>query len=306
MEAIQVEVIDTEPLGYRGAVAIYLLKTSKGAVLIDTGFPSNPKTIFNKISDREVRPGEIRYVLITHAHLDHMGSAASIAELAPDAKFVIHVRGERHLLNPVRLLAGSKMALGESFVRKLGTVGPISKDRILIVKDGDVIELGDMLRLRIIETAGHTPDHISIYEETSRYLFTGDAVCNYYPGFQVFVPPASPPIYPTKLVIRSIERLKSFEPDRIYTPHFGRVEIEPNEYFESNIRVVSEWEAVIERLLSERYNFIEIVDHFKRALLEESGLKLEDLEPYFREIFLPVMVRVSVMGYMGSIINTIR
>jgi hypothetical protein len=75
------------------------------------------------------------------------------------------------------------------------------------------------------------------------------------------------------------------------------------EYIDENIRAVREWGEKIKSLLDEGKNFIEITEYFRRRVLEEVGKRPEELPEYFRKIFLPVMVRISIMGYMATILH---
>lgn len=51
----------------------------------------------------------------------------------------------------------------------------------LSLHDGDQIDLGDMARLRVLETQGHAPDNIRSYMEEKDFLFISDAVGIFYP-----------------------------------------------------------------------------------------------------------------------------
>jgi glyoxylase-like metal-dependent hydrolase (beta-lactamase superfamily II) len=298
--------VDTEPLGYRGAVAAYIVKGKNKIAFIDTGFPLEKEKLLLKLKNSKVDPREIDYILITHTHLDHMGSAYNLLEMSKKARIIVSERGSRYLKMPVRVVYGSRMVFGEDFMKHFTKVDPVPGERIDIVRGEESISLGGGVELRTIETPGHSPDHMSFFEESSKSLFTGDAVCNYFRELPVFVPPASPPAYPPGLVIGSLEKLKAIRPNMILTPHFGLIDIDSDDYFNYNIDSIMSWGKKIQEMLDEGKNFIQITEYFKDYILKKSGKSLEELPPYFKDVFFPKMVRITVMGYMTTLLYNIK
>jgi glyoxylase-like metal-dependent hydrolase (beta-lactamase superfamily II) len=72
---------------YPSAVAAYLIESSEGAVLVDTGFG---REMERNLKSLGVEPGDIRTVLITHAHGDHIGGLVKDGKpVYPNAKVII-------------------------------------------------------------------------------------------------------------------------------------------------------------------------------------------------------------------------
>ena len=61
-----------------GLVNVYLLKTKDGYALIDSGFPNSAVKILKSLDSIGVAPKEVKHLLLTHCHPDHMGSAAAL------------------------------------------------------------------------------------------------------------------------------------------------------------------------------------------------------------------------------------
>jgi glyoxylase-like metal-dependent hydrolase (beta-lactamase superfamily II) len=67
------------PLG-GGFVSAYLLETAGGLVLVDSGVPGSEEAILGAVAEAGHEPSGLATVLLTHAHLDHSGSAAAVRE----------------------------------------------------------------------------------------------------------------------------------------------------------------------------------------------------------------------------------
>lgn len=126
-------------------------------------------------------------LVLTHAHLDHMGSAHEFAERWAHAAEPVDVSGRGSLEGPAlgRLLGmtdGVSATLPALLLDAVPThdydprayeLQPISLTRSL--GDGDEIDLGDRV-LRVLHLPGHSPGSIALYDETRRILFTGDVI----------------------------------------------------------------------------------------------------------------------------------
>ncbi len=60
------------------AANTYLVEAEKGLVLVDTGLPGSEKKILSTIDSIGRKPADVKLVLLTHRHLDHIGSAAAL------------------------------------------------------------------------------------------------------------------------------------------------------------------------------------------------------------------------------------
>ena len=61
-----------------GLVNIYLFHTQDGLPVLDTGFPGSLNKILGGVAALDKRPGDVRHILLSHAHPDHIGSAAAL------------------------------------------------------------------------------------------------------------------------------------------------------------------------------------------------------------------------------------
>lgn len=133
---------------------------SKEAVLID---PGDQKDLIIKTIDKLGL--KINYIIITHAHADHIGAARDIMDKY-NCEFLIEKSDLEKLNNPISNCA---YILNDMNVRQ------VSKDKIICVSDLYTFSVGSM-DFKIIHTPGHTCGSVCIYEKNSKSLFTGDTI----------------------------------------------------------------------------------------------------------------------------------
>ena len=174
-------------------VYVYLIYGKK-TCLIDSGVVSSEKIIFDYLSSTGRRPEEISLLVLTHSHPDHIGSAKAIKKVS-DCEISSH-GAEKAWIEDVDLQSRERPVPG--FHSLVG--GSVKVDRVL--EEGDLVELGDGLRLKVIHTPGHSKGSISMWLSEEGVLFSGDAI-----------PLAGEmPIYDDPLAsVRSIKRLKAIE-----------------------------------------------------------------------------------------------
>lgn len=109
----------------------------------------------------------LRQIVVTHGHEDHIGGLASLRRRFPSVRIYASRRTRAFIEDPDRLAM-------QRYRRFLwGKPRPLDGVRLLDEIDNRV-ETPDHL-LRAVETPGHSPDHISFFEPTHRWLFSGDA-----------------------------------------------------------------------------------------------------------------------------------
>lgn len=105
----------------------------------------------------------LRYIIATHAHLDHIGHVGFFKEKFPETEFLLHEDDLFFLTeNPF-----------SRFAKRIRAYPCPIPDRF--VKDGDIVEMGN-LQFEIIHTPGHSPGSICIYEEDAGIVVTGDTL----------------------------------------------------------------------------------------------------------------------------------
>lgn len=189
------------------ALSAVLIKTSQGAVLIDGGLPQAADMLIKRMKDLGVAPGDLKVIVLSHAHIDHAGPLAEIKRRT-GARVVANAE------SAVLLARGGSddIHFGEGLV-----FPPVTVDRIIM--DGEVVELGE-LRLTAHFTPGHTPGSTSWTWDDARdgkklqiaYVDSLSA-----PGYRLVDNPRYPHIVDDYR--RALAVVKTLPCDLLLTPH---------------------------------------------------------------------------------------
>jgi metallo-beta-lactamase class B len=139
-----------------GTVAVWLIPTSQGLILIDTAQEPYVDYIVENIKKVGFDPKNIKYILLSHGHLDHYGGAVKIQKLS--GARVALTEGDWNFM-AAQAAAATKAGRGP----KPGDEPP-AKD--MVIKEGDTIKLGDT-SIKVYILPGHTPASPS-YEFTAK------------------------------------------------------------------------------------------------------------------------------------------
>ena len=142
-------------------VNCYLVREDDGFTLIDTADSGQAQAI---IQEAQKLGLPITRILLTHAHIDHVGSLDVLHEALPDVPVAISERD-------ARFLSGDKSLDPAEPQAKLRGGYPICKTKpgILLHEDDRVGSLA------VIATPGHTPGHVAFLDTRDRSLIAGDA-----------------------------------------------------------------------------------------------------------------------------------
>jgi len=208
--------LDVEQFGVPRYGSVYVLG-GRHPALVETGTSVEAPRVLSGLRTVGIRPEEVRWIFVTHVHLDHAGGAGTLLRHMPQAQVVVHPRGAKHLADPSRLLASVKKATGQ-MADKYGTMEPIPTQRIVPAEDGHLFDL-DGARLSAVEAPGHAPHHLCYFEHRKKWLFTGDAAGTWREG--MLLPTTPPPNFDLPLWETTLDRLVAMEPAALLYTHFG-------------------------------------------------------------------------------------
>jgi len=151
----------------------YLWQSPDGLTLIDCGLAGEAPAIAGAIRELGRDPGELRHLVLTHFHADHVGSAAEVRTWGevtvyahPEDARVI--RGE--VPGPAPVLSEWERELSARTSGFVPDAPPVRVDRE--VTDGDPLPGGAV----VVGVPGHTPGSIAVHLPRERVLFTGDTI----------------------------------------------------------------------------------------------------------------------------------
>lgn len=201
--------------------SVYLINDDR-PTLVETGIGTTVERVLSLLDHVDVSPEEVAYICPTHVHLDHAGGAGILAERCPNATVAIHPRGEQHLVDPDRLVAGTKQAVGDQW-EYYEAPTPISAGRIRSLADGDELDLG-RVTLRAHEAPGHAHHQHVFHVPEADAVFTADAAGIYDDRRDELHPTTPPPEFDLEQALADIDTIEDLDPSLLLFSHFGPAE----------------------------------------------------------------------------------
>jgi glyoxylase-like metal-dependent hydrolase (beta-lactamase superfamily II) len=155
----------------------------KGTILIDTGGPKQAKKFRKGLEKASIRPEEIKLILITHGHFDHIGSAQEIKSMT-GAKIAMHELDKENLEKGQVQFPPGVTGWGRFLMSILGLLKPMIRfpsSKVDIVLTNQEISLTDYgISGRVIPTPGHSAGSVTVLLDTGE-AFVGDMAMNGLP-----------------------------------------------------------------------------------------------------------------------------
>jgi glyoxylase-like metal-dependent hydrolase (beta-lactamase superfamily II) len=155
-------------------VNVYLVVEADGLTLIDVGLRGSDKKVLRYMASLGHAPGALRCIVITHADSDHVGGLAALKAATGARVYASAIEAEAiaagRMSRPLKVGGLLKLLMG--ITQPWFRADPATVDEL--VSDGQVLPaLGG---LRVVETPGHTPGHVSYFAPLASVLFVGDSL----------------------------------------------------------------------------------------------------------------------------------
>jgi glyoxylase-like metal-dependent hydrolase (beta-lactamase superfamily II) len=154
----------------------YILIDADGLTIIDTGLPSSERKILAYVASLGKSARDVKRIILTHSDLDHVGGLPALHKLTGARTYASRVEAEAIAAGkPSRQIKPSGfslMRLAFSLVRPFMRSASFQVDEV--VADGQILPV--LGGLRVIDTSGHTPGHISLFAPSVGVLFCGDSM----------------------------------------------------------------------------------------------------------------------------------
>lgn len=193
-----------------GMMNCFLVREDDGFTLVDTGMGGTAQGI---LAAAKQMGAPIRRILLTHAHIDHVGSLDALHELLPDAVVGIGARDAPFLRGDMSLDPD------EPQDKLRGGYTPCKTAPDLLLKAGDRVG-----SLEVIASPGHTPGHISFFDVRDKTLIAGDAyttMAGISTGgvFRLLFPLTAMATWHRETGVRSAEALIKLQPSQLAVGH---------------------------------------------------------------------------------------
>jgi glyoxylase-like metal-dependent hydrolase (beta-lactamase superfamily II) len=164
------------PMGMANA---FLIEGDDGLTLIDAGFPGKEAAVFGAISRLGCTSDQLKHLILTHGHPDHIGSAAAIVRETGARTYMhpldIPIAESGGPFRPMRPAPG---LLGQVLCRLLfhphKRLEPVAIDQPLTA--GEILPVAG--GIEVIHTPGHCAGHVALMLHRGRMLFAGDVGTN--------------------------------------------------------------------------------------------------------------------------------
>ena len=227
-------VIDLHFQGFDQVIAAFLIESSDGPVLIETGPYSTFPSLQGGLALHGYHISDIKHVLLSHIHFDHAGATWAFAE--EGATIYLHPFGVNHMHDPSRLVASATVIYGDQMDLLWGKMKKIPEENLKPVKHGAKLKIGDQ-EFVALHTPGHAKHHIAW--QWGETIFAGDLAGVKIAGGPV-VPPCPPPDINLEDWNKSIDLVLSKKPSSLVLTHFG-VEKDPAGHMREMKEILNNW-----------------------------------------------------------------
>ena len=186
------------PWGRFGLYSYFI--DSPEPAIVDTGITSSPSEgMAPALEQLGRRIEDVRWILLTHGHIDHLGGAMALWELTGRKAEVVLHRADAHLLRSRQAHVDLYAAVRQQYLDNPDAIAHQTAtaqqaisgelEPTMLVEGGETISLGGDVSVSVHSIPGHTAGSVAYVLENNRDVFVGDAVqihgaANGFPGYE--------------------------------------------------------------------------------------------------------------------------
>ena len=208
--------------------AIHFVVEKNEVAIIDTGTNYSVDNVLNALKTLNLGILSVKWIFLTHIHLDHAGGAGKLMRIFLNARIAVHSRGVRHMIDPKKLWDAVVHVYGlEKAVSQYGAIVPISENKIVEVGEGDTLFLGSRA-FEFWNAPGHANHHVFIRDTKSKSIFTGDTFGISYrqldtaQGAFAFIS-STPSQFNPDAAQHSIRRIMESDASMVFLTHYSQL-----------------------------------------------------------------------------------
>jgi len=245
------------------STAAFCVSTSEGPVIVETGPHSTLPQIEQFLKKKNYSLSDVKHVFITHIHLDHAGAAWAFAK--EGATIYLHPFGEKHMIDPTKLLNSAKRIYKDRMTELWGELHPIPSSQLQTLANGEKISIGDTDFIAWY-TPGHAVHHLSV--QIGKELIAGDVAGVKIGNTGMVVPPCPPPDINIEHWLNSIAVLEALDLEAVYLTHFGKVTDLPT-HFAALKSILKDWSDWVHPYFKDGTPVEEILPKFSAYTLQQ-------------------------------------
>ncbi|MBI4282849.1 MAG: MBL fold metallo-hydrolase [Chloroflexi bacterium] len=192
----------------------FVMVGQEKAAILEPGEEGQGEPVLQAIKELGIDRNRIAYITVSHIH-GHHSESLNVLVKETKAKIVVHQRAVPHLVDPSRLNASMDQVWGTEGGH-CAVLKPVPENRIMGCAGGEVIDLGER-ELEIIDSRGHAPHHICVFDRLTRALWTGDMAGVLAFGSERGHPDILPPLFDVKSHMESLHRCRALKPSVLFS-----------------------------------------------------------------------------------------
>jgi glyoxylase-like metal-dependent hydrolase (beta-lactamase superfamily II) len=251
--------IDTLLGGWERVTAGYLIE-GPNPVLVETGSQTSVPALLDSLGRAGVGAHDLAGIAVTHIHLDHAGGVGDVARAFPNATVYVHPKGARHLADPSKLVRSAALVYGDLLDSLYGRLDPTPAERLHVLEDGEVVDVGGGRTLTAVDSPGHAKHHVGLHDSQSGILFVGDAVGVRLPDAGVLRPSTPPPDFDLDQALTSMRRFAERQPTGLALAHYGLIG-DTDALLAEAADTLRKWADVAERAWRDGRDIAEALEH---------------------------------------------
>jgi len=211
----------------KNIAAAFLMIEGEEAAFIENNTAHSVPILLSELDKNSIKKENVKYLIITHVHLDHAGGTSELLKFCPNALVLAHPKAAPHIIDPKRLIDSSISVYGkEKFYALYGDIQPVPIEKVRIMQDGEVLQFGERT-LKFIYTRGHANHHFVIHDSKTNGIFTGDSFGIGYLDIQkgnkpFLFPSTTPTDFDAEEAKLSVKKIIETGADKAFLTHFGK------------------------------------------------------------------------------------
>lgn len=274
--------IDVNYLGNPQVIAACLMEGQGSAAIVDPGPTSAVTTLRSELDQLGVGVKGIDAILLTHIHLDHAGATGTLVKENPRIRVYVHERGAPKMIDPTKLLDSARRLYGDQMDRLWGEFLPVPAENVCALAGGERLSVAGR-QLEVKYTPGHASHHVSYFDAANGLAFIGDTAGIRIANGPIILPITTPPDIDLEAFAQSWQKIREWQPERIFLTHFGIAD-PVGEHLEELRERLDEWSVAVHESLKNGGSDEERAAQFTQQVAAKLKQRLseQDKERYVR------------------------